>query len=490
MSLTEDIKAKIKRKEDTLDAIADEIIVIDTQKEDFDGAISTLDNRLVNQINEVDQTLADVQTAYQSRVNVGCRTDMFWALAGVTTSTAGVGANTHYHLLCTKLSLAGYAATTTAGAGTTNVVYPTDGDFAWINPKDTSLATGIVTMSQYTKYGYIIDNLHGIKYYDSPGTLDIGDTTVGEFIGTVGTSSTVLSVMTPYSDLERENITNSFSIGDLVTCDKSSVFSGQSDTIVGFGSAIASFTGISTAIGIGTTTIPTILLKTGAIGFATAPESNGKFVTFTVSSDPVGIRTYNDYAIDFGANPFSPETLGIMNGRTIGIGHSLYYDVSGLSSSSQSWRPEYAIKGYEDDGIDDYVQPDVGADVIYYLEAFANRPIFPLTTTWASEGDRTIVTNPISFASVYELCTDTYTCSAEEAALTAAIAVRDAKESEFASGLGTFNISLDAANALRTEKKNNYDLKIWGLRQAIGHEVDEINRYKSLNSYIDTEGLD
>ena len=487
MSLTEDIKATIKKKEDTLNYIADEIVVTDTQKEDVDGAISTLDNRLVNQINEVDQTLADVQTAYQARVNVGCRTDMFWALAGVTTSTAGAGSNTHYHLLCTKLSLAGYAATTTAGAGTTNVVYPTDGNFAWINPKDTSLTTGIVTMSQYTKYGYIIDNLHGIKYYDSPGTLDVGDTTIGEFIGTVGTSSNVLSVMTPYSDLERENITGSFSVGDIVTCDKSSVFSGQSDTIVGFGSAIASFTGISTAIGIGTTTIPTILLKDGAIGFATAPESNGKFVTFTVSSDPVGIRTYNDYALRFGANPFSPETLGIMNGRTIGIGHSLYYDVSGLSSSPQSWKPEYAIKGV--DGIDDYVEPDVGADVIYYLEGFANRPVF-IGGSWPSEGDRTVVTNPVSFASVYEACTDTYTCSAEEAALTAAIAVRDAKEAAFASGLSTFNTSLDAANALRLEKKNNYDLKIWGLRQAIGQEVDEINRYNSLNDYIDTEGLD
>ena len=448
MSLTEDIKEKIKEKGDSLDAIADEIVLIDTKKEDYDGAISTLDNRLVNQINEVDQTLADVQTAYQARVNVGCRTDTFWALTGVTTSTAGTGANTHYHLLCTKLSLAGYAATTTAGAGTTNVVYPTDGNFAWINPKDTSLATGIVTMSQYTKYGYIIDNLHGIKYYDSPVTLDIGDTTIGEFIGTVGTSSTVLSVMTPYLDLERENITGSFSVGDIVTCDKSNVFGGDSDTIVGFGSAIASFTGISTAIGIGTTTIPTILLKTGAIGFATAPESDGKFVTFTVSSDPVGIRTYNDYALRFGANPFSPETLGIMNGRTIGIGHSLYYDVSGLSSSSQSWRPEYAVEDF--DGVDDYVEPDVGADVIYYLEAFANRPVF-IGGSWASEGDRTMVTNPVSFASVYEACTDTYTCSAEEAALIAAIAVRDAKEAEFASGLSTFNTALDAANALRTE---------------------------------------
>ncbi len=486
MSLTDDIREKVKRKEVSLDSIADEIIITDAKKEEYDGAISTLDKRLVIQINEVDQTLADVQTAYQARVNVGCRTDTFWALTGVTTSTAGTGSNTHYHLLCTKLSLAGYAATTTAGAGTTNVVYPTDGDFAWIDPNTPTVA-GILTMSQYTKYGYIIDNLHGIKYYNSPGTIDIGDTTVGQFIGTVGTSSTVLSIMSPYSDLNRENISDSFSIGDIVTCDKSAVFAGSSDTIVGFGSAIASFSGISTTIGIGTTTIPTILLKTGAIGFATAPESDGKFVTFTVSSDPVGIRTYNDYAIPFISNPFSPETLGIMNGTNIGIGHSLYYDVSGLSSSTQSWRPEYAIEGYDE--VDDYVEPAVGADTIPYKEGFDVRPVL-FGGTWAEEGDRTTMTNSLFTWSIYEDCTDTYTCAAEETALTAAIGVRDTKEAEFASGIGTFNTALDAANALRTEKKNSYDLRIWSFRQAMGHEVDEINRYNILKDYIDTEGLD
>ena len=473
MSLTDDIREKVKRKEVSLDSIADEIIITDAKKEEYDGAISTLDKRLVIQINEVDQTLADVQTAYQDRINVGCRTDMFWALTGITTSPAGVGTgvDSHYHLLCTKLSLAGYAA----------------GDFAWIDPNTPTLV-GILTMSQYTKYGYIIDNLHGIKYYDTPVCVDIGDTTVGQFIGTVGTSSTVLSVMSPYSDLGRENISDSFSIGDIVTCDKSAVFGGLSNTIVGFGSAIASFSGISTTIGIGTTTVPTILLKTGAIGFATAPESDGKFVTFTVSSDPVGIRTYNDYAIPFISNPFSPETLGIMNGRNIGAGHSLYYNNTGFASSPQSWRPEYAIEGYEPE-VDDYVEPDVGAGSIYYKEGFDVRPVL-LGGIWAEEGDRTTMTNSLFTWSIYEDCTDTYTCAAEETALTAAIGVRDTKEAEFASGIGTFNTALDAANALRTEKKNNYDLKIWGLRQAMGHEVDEINRYNSLNDYIDTEGLD
>ena len=491
MSLTEDVREKIKQKEASLDGIADEIVVTDTKKEDYDGAISTVDTRLVNQINEVDQTLADVQTAYQDRINVGCRTDMFWALTGVTTSTAGAGSNTHYWMQCTKLSLAGYASSIAAAGVQTNSVYPLPGMFTWLDPNGYNSGTftaGINTMPAQTKYGFIVDYLHGIRYHDSPCTLDIGDTTVGQFIGTVGTSSTVLSIMSPYSDLNRENISDSFSIGDIVTCDKSAVFGGLSDTIVGFGSAIASFSGISTTIGIGTTTIPTILLKTGAIGFATAPESDGKFVTFTVSSDPVGIRTYNDYAIPFISNPFSPETLGIMNGRTIGIGHSLYYDVSGLSSSSQSWRPEYAIEGYEPE-VDDYVEPDVGAGSIYYKEGFDVRPVL-LGGIWAEEGDRTTMTNSLFTWSIYEDCTDTYTCAAEETALTAAIGVRDTKEAEFASGIGTFNTALDAANALRTEKKNNYDLRIWSFRQAMGHEVDEINRYNSLNDYIDTEGLD
>ena len=81
MSLTDDIREKVKRKEVSLDSIADEIIITDAKKEEYDGAISTLDKRLVIQINEVDQTLADVQTAYQDRINVGCRTDMFWSLA-------------------------------------------------------------------------------------------------------------------------------------------------------------------------------------------------------------------------------------------------------------------------------------------------------------------------------------------------------------------------------------------------------------------------
>ncbi len=39
MSLTDDINEKIKQKEASLDGIADEIVVTDTKKEEYDGAI-------------------------------------------------------------------------------------------------------------------------------------------------------------------------------------------------------------------------------------------------------------------------------------------------------------------------------------------------------------------------------------------------------------------------------------------------------------------
>ena len=195
------------------------------------------------------------------------------------------------------------------------------------------------------KIGVTTDNLHGLKYYNEPYTRDIGDTTVGQFIGTVNTSSTTLTIMEPYSD----NLWGDFEVGDLITCEKDGVISGGSVKITGFGSAVTNLSGVSTAYqtsfttesGIGITVVPTLTLASATIGFATAPESDGKFTVFNVLSDPTGIVTANDYALSFEDNPFSPQTLGVMNGDNIGIGTWIEYNNAGLTSAPQSWRPEY-----------------------------------------------------------------------------------------------------------------------------------------------------
>ena len=230
-------------------------------------------------------------------------------------------------------------------------------------------------------------------------------------------------------------------------------------------------------------------MKTPTIGFASAPESDGSFVDFTVIDNPIGIKTYNDYAIPFAKNPFSPEEHGIVTGDNLGIGISVYYTNSGLSSSTDSWKPENAIEGYEPE-IPDVKPPPVGAGQIVYVEGFEERPIDAFGDP-AEVGDiRISALTPTAIISspLYE---STPSCSSQIAnALTDAIADRDAKESALASDLGRFNKRVQAVNALRNERDFNYNARIHTCRSAIGGEIDEKNRLDVLLEYLTQEDIE
>ena len=460
MTISEDITKKLKEIDDSVTYLGDEIVLTDAAKEPYDSAIKKLDEPLLPELNAVNQTLADVQEAYEARLTAGCRTDLFWRLTGINTATAsppGGVATAHYKLIVDRLTLTGYGLTTGLQGGSLTVIGGSGGI--------TTYAAG-----NTNEFGYIKDHLHGLKYYNQPITKDVGDTTVGNFIGTVGSGSTVLAVMTPYTD----NLVNDFAVGQLITCDKSAVISGSNNTIVGFSSVVTTLSGINTT-GIGTTSVPTILLKTATIGIASAPESNGKFVNFNVLDDPAGITTHTDYAIPFKSNPFSPETLGVVKEDTLGSGVSVYYDNTGFSSSPQSWKPEFAISGYAPT-IPDVVEPAVGAGPIYYKVGFTIQPNEAYGSTKVVTDLSTGLYNNLS------------SCSTQEAALTAAINARDAKESGFPSA--SFTATVAAATALRAERKKSYELKIWGMRTSIGDMVTEKDRYNTLADYVDTEGVD
>ena len=329
-----------------------------------------------------------------------------------------------------------------------------------------------------TKIGITSDSLHGIKYYDEPYTIDVGDTTVGQFIGTIGTGSTVLTIMEPYADMLWEEL----EVGQLVTCEKGGVISGTNATITGFSSAVTNLSGIITTqftsqSGIGITVVPTILINNATVGFATGPESDGEWVTFNILSDPTGITTSSDYAIEFDRNPFSPQTVGVMNGDNIGIGTWIEYNNAGLASAPQSWRPEYEISGYASKGIPDVVSPPVGSGVIYYKDGWTVTPLN------AEEGDTRTLT---SLTSIFSSLSS---CSAEDAAVTAAENARDAKESAFASDLSNFNDKVTASNALRKER-DNLNSRIWLARSQIGASIEDKERLEALQRHIDNQGLD
>lgn len=455
--IKKDVAEKKKQKLQNIEFFKEQILLTDALKEDYDSAVAAIDTDLLSDVTTVNDTLYAVRDAYQDRIDAGCRSDLFWNITGFDTSTG------NYSLIVTKLSIVGY--------GTTVSVVSASGTFA-------SYPNGTIEIP-----GVEGDNLHAIKYYNEPYTKDIGDTTLGSFIGVVGTASTVLSII---SESSQELITN-FDVENLIICSKSGVFPSGSNKIVGFGSTV--FAGITTTlmeevVGIATTSInvSTILLETSTVGFATLPESDGSFVEFTVVTDPDTFeetQTRFRYGIKFGKNPFSPQTIGIMTSGTIGVGTYIEYDNSKRPPNSQSWKPEY--EGIEKNG-EKIKEPKVGAGRIYNIVGFTSGPSY--LGIARTEGS-TLTVNTLS--SLYTPISPPGGCTAIENRLSSAISARNTAESALSSGANCIQTKVDAANALRIER-NEYALKIWGLRQTIGGESDRVDDYEALETYInDTE---
>ena len=450
-----DIVEKKKQTLSNIDYFKEQILITDALKEEYDSAVIAIDRDLFNEINYVNSTIVGVQSAYQDRIDAGCRSDLFWRVVGINTSTGD------YSLVVDKLSVVGY--------GTSVAFLDSSGGI-------TTYADGTIEIP-----GVVGDNLHAIKYYDEPYLKDIGDTTIGSFIGTVGFASTILSVVSQSSD----ELISSFEVGNLVLCSKNGVFSGDSNTIVGFGST--TITGITTTlmnevVGIATTSldVATIILENATIGFSSLPESDGSYVDFTVVTDPTTFESNTStrfrYEVKFTKNPFSPQKIGVLDSTNLGIGTFIEYDNSAKPSSTQSWKPE--LEGTQKSG-ETIKEPKVGAGRIYNIVGFTSEP----TYLGIPQPDGATLTTP-TLTGLYTPISPPSGCAAVETSLTDAISIRDTAESDLTTGFNAIESKVSAANALRKERAD-YSLKIWGLRQSIGGEGERLDDYEALEAYIE-----
>ncbi len=457
------------------------ILAKDNQKELYDAAIVSIDADLFAEVENVNDKLQDTKDAYQARINVGCRTDMFWRVLGVSTgSNGGGGFNEYYNLQVTKLSLVGYS---TAGIGSTSGVgLATDGSVAFLNANG-----GITTYPTRSLFGFEQKNLYGLKYYDEPSQRDIGDTFVTSFIGTISIGSSILTVMSPVGS----GTTIGIEPGQFVSASKNGVFPLGYGEVVGLGTSLSDLSvlsGVGNTVGVGTTTqlVNTLILDNVVSIGASAPEQDGSYVTFTVYKSPAGIGTtaISYFRIPFASNPFSPQTLGIMNSDQYGIGKSIFYDNSGFNSNSQSWSPEFAhdeIDLGDGDSIPAVKEPDVGAGKIYYTVGFSSYPANPIGGGRAAEGTTfTLNTALIGLFTLYE---NPSSCPTQETNLTNAINAANTAESNIQSDLGDFNYKIDAVNAIR-DLRTDIQLEIWGNRQAIGGLADDIDKYDTAIEYL------
>jgi ribosomal protein S24E len=210
--LIADATEKIEQKYTNIQYFQDQVVLVDNEKSLYDQGISALDTDVYNSIEDLNNSFIGVQSAYQDRINVGCRTDMFWRVVGYSTDTLD------YTVVVTQLSVVGYSS---VGIGTSIIDFlNSDGSITQYNLDAT--------------FGVQERKFYGLKYYDEPYARDIGDTFITSFIGTIAIGSNKLTVMNPIG----AGTSELFQVGQIVTSSKDGVFPVLSTVkITGIGTA-------------------------------------------------------------------------------------------------------------------------------------------------------------------------------------------------------------------------------------------------------------
>ena len=480
------------------------ISILDTAKIPYQKATTNLDRNLHEQVTSVNDTLYAVRSAYDERIDVqGCRTDLFWRLTGITSSTAGGGTGRGpdiYHFTCTKLgvtypktSLAGInsvtaGAASTAGLSTNTVTYYDGTNYNNFNLEpdgDGDVLNGIGSgLDAY----YLPDNLHGLKLYDEPYARDVLDTFRGVGVGTIGIGATVASdnymtILTPARDID-------IKVGQLVTPNISGFFATGSVTVTSVGTtthnlAAFPFTGIAKTEPV---EVPYITVDQLPVRSITAPidfgSNDGEYVYMLFSQDP---NTIDDaLALEMDDSPYVNQTIEIMSYSQAGAGVSVYHTNSGIASGTRSWNkffdglldPDVEPEDLEDQKT--ISEPPISADKIYYRVGFTDKPILYPGGGDASEGDTADV--PETFLGVAANLYDSLP-SCDDTALNLAILARDAAELALSTD-PNFDLKILTSNEIKKRMNNEFNLRIWGYRQTFGRSKNDLASFNSFDDLI------
>lgn len=416
--------------ESQVDFMETRVILLDSEKDDIDKAIKTIDSSVQTEIDDVNSKIKAVSDAYKAKITAGCTTLKTWV-----TSTTGIGTSAIFSMTCVELSPVGLS-------NTTNIL---NQDYT------------ITSYDPGSTPGFNVKNMYGIKYYDEPHTTDVLDPLVGSFIGTVGIGSTIVTIMAIKGSGVKEKMKSGNLIVPSVT-----TFAGIT-SIVGFSTALANLS----KVGIGSTgdieLVDTIIVDRVAISSITAPMPDGTYVEFKVlkNSNQIDVT-----GIPMTDNPIVPQTIGIMNSSNLGLGTYVKYDNSGNNNITQSWNPFL-------DGLviskSKITAPVVGAGYTYYYVGYGYTPAL-----YNASGNTFIRYPDVGETFSYTIFTVTNTfkydscpsCTTEQNNLTNVSNILSTKEASISAGIGTLNQRLAVANALRVER-NRYTMQIWGARQTL-----------------------
>jgi hypothetical protein len=472
----------------------DQIKIIDNEKVPYDESIRRLDANLLEQVNVVNRAFNDVETAYQNRITANCKSDLFWRITSIDTSTSPI----EYGLICTKLAGGAYVSDNVA-AGLGSTVFflnPTDqggsGDSGVYTPIPASFqaeedttnvqGTGSGYAAESRFYGYDPRNYYGLKYYDEPYSEDIGNTFVTSFIGTITQGTNTLTIMNPIG----AGVSYVLKVGQIIFPEIEGVFAGTTKiTAVNTGFVdlrnIESLN-IPDPITESESPVNIITVDNSALQSVKAPQLNGTYGSFEILDDPDTVVDTGRYLYQLPKeqDPFVPQTVGIMQTANVGIGVSIALNNSGHPTAAMGWDPN--LNGWDvsmDPNKEEIIHPPaVGAGRCLWKPAF---DYFPKDGSAAAEGDTATCTQT-NFTNMYQA---TSTCSGTlNTAVTDAIGIASTKETDLIGDGSIRNLKADGLNALRGERNEKYSLRIFGMRVSVGQQNEDMDRLATLRTYL------
>ena len=503
--------------------LKDQLTLMDVRIDRYDTIIGNIDKQIIPLIAEINVAISSVKTAYDARIDAGCKSDLYWEL---TSTKSYIG------------------------------FLPIE-EIVYTCKKNPSVR--------------IDEGFYGAKYYRRPQNQDYGSNIVREFLGTIGSGTTTLAVF-------GVNGTQNLLVGDTIVdnIDNPVVFSSVNlPKIVGFGttsiagvttdfggyvssgSTIIANIGIGTTIGInigdsisltgilttgtkvvgfGTTTITvnnvwnpgtgtfistsaitnSLIISISAVGTGTGTFKVGPLVTYpalildksaqTNASNVnfTNIRsTQTDSTIfDYSNNPIDPVTVGILNTNTLGLGHKLVRINNGSPIGPFQWQEvmtaEFANKS--DSQLNDterylkttYPEPACGAS---YARYYSGNNLWPVlytnsytgggsfissTSAYVSEGTTVAIgygntsLYTIGYASVSSINPSAGVCNPLDTAITTAEANRD---TIIANNLPKIDYLINASNPLR-EMRNTMETRAFAMLQGRVYANVEVNKLK------------
>ena len=313
---SEDIKKLIKKSVDVkvqqIGFVQDEIVIADDDKSFYDEAIEKIERHVFEEIEDVNRSFVEVQSAYNARIDDGCKKDLFWRYVGLVEGM-GEDPNEH-HFECTKISANSYSSEVGIGTTTNLSVVNSDG-----------------SISVYTldgKVGLDRRDFYGLKYYEEPFNEDIGNSLIGSFIGTCSIGSTEITIM----NLTENN--TKYEPGQIISrCTKDGVLLIDPVKITEVG--IGTLTVNLNPVGIASTQATVNILKTNVAmaNSVTAPEPDNSLVSFRVIANPDDfLEGTKKYQIPFETDPFNDQVISIATTSNIGAGKSVYLVQNGVTT--------------------------------------------------------------------------------------------------------------------------------------------------------------